>query len=155
MRMKVELVRVVFDGYFHLSMTRTSWYKRKFNKPSGKWKPCFIRFGGIPKDEKSFNHRQEYYEKGVSVYNGLKRGKRGVPIIPNEDAINSFSVVQRVAYFVEGKVVGAGSDGEPLLRNIKILSVADVPVCDYRQKFKYIEDMDSIKEEHAGGLIWI
>lgn len=80
----------------------------------------FIRFGDVPEDEKSYNYRDGFYEKGVSVYNALFYPDGKYEIIPENDiqVFGSISFGSRPAFRVWGDVVGTGSDGEPLLRNV-------------------------------------
>lgn len=81
----------------------------------------FIRFGDIPKNEKSFNYRDGFHENGVSVYNALFYPDGKYEILPENDiqVFGSISYSGRPAYRVWGDVVGTGSDGEPLLRNVR------------------------------------
>jgi hypothetical protein len=56
---------------------------------------------------RSYNHRDGHYEKGLSVA---------------EHPGYFFATDYTYIYVVSGKVVGFGSDGEPLLTNVKALS---------------------------------
>lgn len=93
----------------------------------------FYRFGEIPKNEKSSIWKGEEKvgeELGVSVYEA-HRNINGTysPVLPfpiSEKALNSFII--NVAYFTGNKylVTGdlldeTGTDGEPLIKNVKIL----------------------------------
>lgn len=108
----------------------------------------YIRFGEIPKDEKSINwwkvslddqadfswelERYGYeeavkciskkcFENGVSVF---EIGEDGNPILKNENlekAYNSYTKDGRKAYIVTGNKVGNGADEEPVIKNVKIL----------------------------------
>ena len=93
----------------------------------------FYRFDEIPKNEKSCIWRGEEKigeEKGVSVYEAHKNiNGTYSPVLPfptNEMAFNSF--ICNVKYFTGNKylVTGdlldeTGTDGEPLIKNVKIL----------------------------------
>ena len=93
----------------------------------------FYRFDDIPKNEKSCIWRGEEKigeEKGVSVYEAHKNiNGTYSPVLPfptNEIAFNSF--IYYIKYFTGNKylVTGdlldeTGTDGEPLIKNIKIL----------------------------------
>lgn len=70
----------------------------------------FIRFGAAP--VVSFNHRDGVAEEGVSVYE-IKNGKA--------DLVGwYFGFTNRPAYRGKGVIVGWGSDGEPLVKIMKI-----------------------------------
>lgn len=108
----------------------------------------FIRFGEIPPGERSINFMkmsfavnedftyecenfgaefaysrvdEKYLECGVSVFEIDDNGK---PIALNDGLKKAldFRLKEKcVCYLVDGDVVGYGHDGEPLLRNIKII----------------------------------
>lgn len=88
----------------------------------------FLRFGEIPADERSMNHITEKPEKGVSAF-ALKPS--GLPESP--DMFNSFPLRmedhlqqqagQEKLSLLQGRRVGRGYDGEPLLRDVKELPV--------------------------------
>lgn len=93
----------------------------------------FYRFGEIPKNEKSCIWRGEEKvgeEPGVSVYEAHKN-INGLysPVLPmptNISALNTFLHLIRYysgkKYLVTGDVLPfVGTDGEPLIKNIKIL----------------------------------
>lgn len=88
----------------------------------------YVRFGDIPEDERSYNHTDECYEDGVSVYSAEIES---VP--PESDAAGMFVPVgsktlqilmlaQRDTYLVTGDRVGTGVDGEPVLRDVEIVA---------------------------------
>ena len=104
----------------------------------------YIRFGLIPEDERSKEfYRGEYIKTldGVSVYNVFM--DNGIPqiVLPNpcnEGSIDTIHglLIDAIAFgkgvfIVEGNEIGIGSDGEPLIRNVKITE--DVTKC-----FSYI-----------------
>ena len=72
----------------------------------------FARFGKPPVSGQSTNHREHTAEDGVSVYE----------IINGEiDLVGwHFGITDRVKYVGKGIILGWGSDGEPLVRIIKI-----------------------------------
>jgi hypothetical protein len=68
----------------------------------------FVRFGHLPESGTSTNHRDRVAEDGVSVYE-VRDGKA--------DLVGwYFDFLSRPAYRGVGKVVGWGSDGEPLVK---------------------------------------
>lgn len=93
----------------------------------------FYRFGEIPKNEKSCIwkcNEKVGEEPGVSVYEAHKNiNGTYSPVLPfttNEMAFNDF--IYNVKYFTGNKylVTGdlldeTGTDGEPLIKNVKIL----------------------------------
>ena len=99
----------------------------------------YIRIGSIPKDERSKVWRSGIMvgeENGVSCYDALfSHGKWNI-VIPspiNEAKVSTLygllsqlGMLYKVddpqrAYLVEGEWIGQGTDGEPLLRNVRIL----------------------------------
>lgn len=99
----------------------------------------YIRIGTIPKDGKSKVWRggtQMGEEIGVSCYDAhFSNGKWNI-VLPspiNESKVDTLygllsqlGLLYKVddpqrAYLVEGECVGFGSDGEPLLRSVRIL----------------------------------
>ena len=103
----------------------------------------YIRFGEIPKDERSKKgngcigdgYECIGYEKGVSVWNAvlLDDGYHLVaPINGNSCTHHDFSSMdfpddccgcdsEQKIYVVIGDEVGKGADNEPLIRNVKII----------------------------------
>lgn len=92
----------------------------------------FYRFGEIPEDACSsiWNNNNEVIgkEKGVSVYEAHKNiNGTYSPVLPfptNEMAFNDF--IYNVKYFTGNKYLVTGdlldgTDGEPLIKNVKIL----------------------------------
>lgn len=77
----------------------------------------FLRFGDIPECGKSYNHRDQFFEQGVSVYNAMFYENGEYEIVYSNDIqlFGSVSYASRPAYRVWGDVVGTGSDGEPLI----------------------------------------
>lgn len=94
-------------------------------------KPLYIRFGEIP--ECGFSNIYQYGEEvgkesGVSCYRALIDENNTIHIcLPLPFTESRWNVLQgfihydnRNAYLITGDVVGYGSEGEPLLTNIKI-----------------------------------
>lgn len=79
----------------------------------------YVRFCKVPQDEKSFNFMRNRKEEGVSVF---KADDNGMPILENaEQAKSLWARRNRRHYLVNGEVVGVGQDGEPLLKNVKVV----------------------------------
>ena len=93
--------------------------------------PLFIRFGDIPKDERSFIRYRNYecgYEQGVSVYSCTMVDGLPQLVIPYPYAEGIFHTLwdfleyrDRNVYLVTGTQIGTGYDNEPLLTNVKII----------------------------------
>ena len=94
----------------------------------------FVRIGDIPLNEMSGVYRGETligHENGVSVYRAMKVDKHWHIIMPSplrETTILTLLQMkcmletgERKAFLCEGNIVGEGHDGEPLLKNVKIL----------------------------------
>lgn len=80
----------------------------------------FIRFGRWSSDDcRSRNWATGEKEKGLSVY--LAKFVDGVVIPDEEDLDICIRVVGRLCFPVTGRIVGTGSDGEPLLRGVRVL----------------------------------
>lgn len=88
-------------------------------------KKTFVRFGDIPALGKSKNYLTEVNEIGISVYDAVELEDGSVRIIfPNltySACVSLSGVIERPMYEVSGDIVGTGSDGEPLLKNIRII----------------------------------
>jgi len=89
----------------------------------------YLRFGKIPINEKSKIYNGELFvghEKGVSVYACVKIEGEYKLIFPNITAsacVSLSGVLERQCYLVDGKRIGTGSDGEPLIININIIKL--------------------------------
>ena len=90
----------------------------------------YIRYGDIPPDEKSKIHNRcdnsvVGEEVGVSVFEYIEG--RGSVIPNNEKAMDDFFMLSKMYwinhYLVSGDEVGVGSDGEPLINNVKIIKL--------------------------------
>lgn len=95
--------------------------------------PLYIRFGEIPEDEQSNIYRNGEIiigkEKGVSVWKAVVASGCYYPLLPED--VNENGIVDYFDYLINSDknvylVTGdeletRGSDGEPLLQNIKII----------------------------------
>lgn len=92
----------------------------------------YIRFGDIPTNEQSTIYRGDEeigIEKGVSVYHAVINDNGDVEIcitLPiTRTTLYTFQHLveydNRPCYLVDGEYVGRGSDGEPLIKNVKII----------------------------------
>ena len=90
-------------------------------------KKIYIRFGLISRNEESaIYHGREFLglEKGVSVFEAIKEGDKIQILVPSlkDSALGSLAIcLDRKARIVTGDLVGTGSDGEPLLKNVTII----------------------------------
>ena len=93
---------------------------------------CYVRFGHIPKDGQSLNHYTKYKEDGVSVYEALERDGKYQILLPKIESVVTlgmlFNISQNISllkenplFEVEGELIGYGSDGEPLLKDCRII----------------------------------
>lgn len=100
---------------------------------------CYVRFGRksepVPRSGKSFNSLEQREEAGVSVYEALCReGDQYQIILPpiSSTTVATLGMCLNVAqglwglennplYEVTGDLVGVGSDGEPLLKNCRVV----------------------------------
>lgn len=95
----------------------------------------FIRFGNIPKDERSGIYMDGDlvgYENGVSVYDTTVLFKKWIVIPPHPlsvDNIESLGALVLQAQsdenfpilLVTGKMIGKGTDGEPVIVDVKVI----------------------------------
>lgn len=90
----------------------------------------YIRFGNPPSNERSGIYSGETKigeEEGVSVYNAVFQGGRYHIVMPHKitrkfmDTLYGILEDGRDCLLVNGDFFGFGSDGEPLLRNVRIL----------------------------------
>ena len=77
----------------------------------------YIRFGDLPPNGKSMDHRDKIYEAGVSVFEAELAKDGSYRIIPtNYNQVETLhGVKHRKAYRIFGEVVGKGGDGEPVV----------------------------------------
>lgn len=110
----------------------------------------YVRFGDIPKDERSRYHKGDEVikkENGVSVWNAVMANDVYYPILPNnpsECAVQdyfSFIWGNRKAYLVTGDALDdVGACGEPLLVNVKIIS-------ELTDDYKYQKEIAKIMKQ--------
>jgi len=90
----------------------------------------FVRFGKWPENERSRNwlvRGEEVYEKGVSAYNAIFSPHTGRWMLETVDHAATAGTMQellygdRPIYLVQGDIVGEGTDGEPVLRNVRLV----------------------------------
>ena len=87
----------------------------------------YIRYGELPPTGKSRIHNRAGEiigeEKGISVFEYIEG--RGIIVPDNKDAQDDFFTLSKSywkpAYLVTGDEVGIGRDGEPLLKNVKVI----------------------------------
>ena len=99
---------------------------------------CFVRFGrkdgAFPVGEVSYNKLTGEPELGVSVYEAVERGGQYQLLLPRLDPMTIATIgmcfntaqglwgqTEHPLYEVEGDFVGIGSDGEPLLKNCRVV----------------------------------
>lgn len=87
-------------------------------------KPLYIRYGNLPKDGRSTNYVTGRKEQGVSVYPAKYDLETGAIVF--DDAAGVYNpgtlvfLMDRTPRLVTGQYVGTGSDGEPLLRRVRV-----------------------------------
>ncbi len=92
----------------------------------------YIRFGGVPKDEKSYKWNTDGNvqgeEPGVSVYDALYMDDGWHLVLPQPVTSQMMNTVfsllnyqKRQVFVVTGEYVGRGSDNEPCIRNVRIV----------------------------------
>lgn len=95
----------------------------EFNK-SDRPKQLYLRFGRLPEDGRSSHVITGRKEKGVSVYEAKPNlfGEYQVDLDAMKfPYVGAALQAEREGYLVEGREVGRGSDGEPLLQDAKIV----------------------------------
>lgn len=84
--------------------------------------PVFVRYGRWDGRARSSNHCTGERELGVSVY----RGRLVDGAVELDDCIDLYYFAElsgRIAFPVTGDEVGTGSDGEPVLRRVRLLDL--------------------------------
>ena len=133
-------------------------------------KTYFIRFGEIPDDEQSsqfIGTHEVKKEQGVSVYNAICIDDKWHVIMPSiliegqgntyENLIQSVTGCRyypeefRQVYLVTGDEVGSGSDGEPVLKNVKIVKNLTEQFAPNVSKIYNKHDL--IKNLHEGDFV--
>jgi len=107
----------------------------------------YIRFGELPKSGKSMNWASETQENGVSVYDASFNPMTGLynPYGALPGAEINYLIKGANIYLVTGEEVGRGSDGEPLLKDVK--TVATLKFTEEGYKIKSL-----VKENATTGL---
>lgn len=87
--------------------------------------PLYVRFGQPPKSGRSKNYVTGRYEAGVSAYRAeIDRADAVIRFAP--DAVLPGTLIgyagRKPAYLLIGEEVGRGSDGEPLLRRVRVVA---------------------------------
>lgn len=89
-------------------------------------KPRYIRFGRLPKGNRSVNHATGQKEKGVSCYEARLNVVTGAWELTGDGladaAIQGAFGLYDSVWLLEGKEAGRGSDGEPVITNVKIIA---------------------------------
>lgn len=98
----------------------------------------YIRFGTLPKGGRSRNWASGEYERGVSVYRAHYNINTGTyqPFGALPGAEIAHLLRGSKIWLVTGDKVGTGSDGEPLLSNIKIIAELEYTDGVYKVKCK-------------------
>lgn len=96
----------------------------------------YIRFGLPPKSGKSLNYATGEPEGGVSAYNASFDPITGTWLCDGSALMGAVivgNITKQDVYLILGDEVGVGSDGEPVLSNVQIVSkliaVDDSPLC--------------------------
>lgn len=93
---------------------------------SGEFPKCYVRFGSLPKSGKSRNYMDNRQEEGISVFAAVKIDERYYVNVAGGMFMLFAGMENRPAFLVSGDVLNeTGSDGEPLLRNAKVISEID------------------------------
>jgi 8-oxo-dGTP pyrophosphatase MutT (NUDIX family) len=103
--------------------------------------PVYLRVGTWnPATERSGNYAAGKMEKGVSVY---ALGPHGDPVVPPEGEWAADDLRDRMRgdepkFLVQGKLVGRGNDGEPLLRKVRVVGFHKAHVADAQQGMGFL-----------------
>ena len=82
-----------------------------------------------PKNGKSKNHLTGDTETGVSVYEAIVRKDKIsiiMPCLTYSACVSLSGCIERQAYEVVGNIIGTGSDGEPIIKNCKIIRKIEI-----------------------------
>jgi hypothetical protein len=90
-------------------------------------KTLSIRYGKMPPNGLSYNYVTGRLEVGISVYPAMYDLVTGAIIFDDDYGVwqsgTLLGVMSRTPYLVEGDYVADGSDGEPLLRNVRKVAI--------------------------------
>lgn len=118
------------------------------NKFHDKWDNAdnaWVRYGELPEGGRSKNYAENALEPGVSVFSGkvVPGTDEGMALPKYNQELGSYlSLLSRPLYQVEGEFIGNGSDGEPVLRNARIIrqlnqgDLDDIGIRSSRRKFR-------------------
>ena len=94
------------------------------------WGNLYLRFGEIPKNERSGIYKGDMgkvgEEIGVSCYRGVVIDNKVYIVMPHVASttyywlIDEYNRGKTPLYIVDGEEVGLGTDGEPLLKHVSI-----------------------------------
>ena len=84
----------------------------------------YLRFGKFPVGRKSYNYKENVYEKGVSVFKAWKIPGSIARFYLDLRECDSYvwGFLDREMNEVAGKEVGKGTDGEPVLKGAKYVA---------------------------------
>jgi hypothetical protein len=92
------------------------WYAEQYRNDHPDLERGYVRFGKLPNHGISVNHSTGEPERGVSCFEAEFTGNEYKPLLTGYLCSVYEQVKGRTAYRLYGKVVGTGSDGEPVLR---------------------------------------
>jgi hypothetical protein len=90
----------------------------------------YLRVGTWRDSEESWNYATGDFEDGISVY--ALDPTTGQPIVPPDGEWADSDLADRLAsddpkFIVTGRETGTGGDGEPLLRDVRIVGTWPIP----------------------------
>ena len=96
-------------------------------KRNAKGEKGFIRFGEVPRSGKSYNYRDNFFEKGVSAYHAIFFPDGSYEVLYHNpfEMFGAHSYSSRPAYRLYGEEIGTGSDGEPVLNVNRAVKLND------------------------------
>lgn len=96
-------------------------------KRNAKGENGFIRFGDVPKSGKSYNHRDNFFEEGVSAYHAIFFSDGSYKVLYHNpfEMFGAHLYSNRPAYRLYGEEIGTGSDGEPVLNVNRAVKLND------------------------------
>ena len=94
----------------------------------------YIRFGDLPECGQSTNWATKQAEAGISAYETTYDGITGCYRCYGalQGAEIAYLIKEANVYLITGREVGRGSDGEPLLADVRIIAQAEVTPDGYR-----------------------
>jgi hypothetical protein len=98
----------------------TTWTRQELQDT----RDIYIRFGSLPRSGKSRNHLTGRLERGVSVYSAQRNLLAGTYELTGSGLAGAAimaAITGQAAYLVTGREIGAGSDGEPLIRDAEVI----------------------------------